>query len=263
MMAGCSQMFESDDVRKFGSKDIYEKYLQFKMNIDVDLNPALKWCPRPNCMNYVEKRSRFQKTVVCACGTSVCLKCGEVAHPGNKCGAVDEEFIEWKQKNNCKFCPRCGIASYKFDGCNHMTCSKCKYQYCWICLQHYQNSNHWRAAMSNDFFKCPGAQYGNVDAQTVLKSFERQQRGICWRVFKDIMTIGTWPCKLAKEKPWFWLLAWFFLLISLPMALIFLILLFPISYPCRVCEGKRILNRLRQAHGQKIKRTCCNCCCIP
>ena len=27
MMAGCDQTFEADDVKKFGSKDIYEKYL--------------------------------------------------------------------------------------------------------------------------------------------------------------------------------------------------------------------------------------------
>ena len=127
MLAGCGNSFESEDVRLFGSKDIYEKYLQFKMNIDVDLNPNLKWCPRPNCMNYVEKKGKFSKTAFCECGENVCLKCGEVAHPNSKCGVVDEEFLQWKRSNNCKFCPKCGISSYKFEGCNHMTCAKCKY----------------------------------------------------------------------------------------------------------------------------------------
>ena len=59
MFAGCESSFQAEDVRKFGSKEIYEKYLQFKMNIDVDLNPNLKWCPRPDCVNYVEKQGRF------------------------------------------------------------------------------------------------------------------------------------------------------------------------------------------------------------
>ena len=53
MMVGCNQSFEANDVRRFGAKEIYEKYLQFKMNIDVALNPKLKWCPRRGCMRYV------------------------------------------------------------------------------------------------------------------------------------------------------------------------------------------------------------------
>jgi len=55
MMLGCPERFEKDDIHRFGSKEIYEKYLQFRLNIDVELNPKLKWCPRPGCNNYVEK----------------------------------------------------------------------------------------------------------------------------------------------------------------------------------------------------------------
>ena len=43
-------------------------------------------------MNYVEKKGKFTKTVLCECGTNICLKCGDVAHPGSECGVVDEEF---------------------------------------------------------------------------------------------------------------------------------------------------------------------------
>ena len=59
MMMGCDKTFETEDVRKFGSKEIYEKYLTFKLNIDVDLNPNLKWCPKSGCMRYVEKTGKF------------------------------------------------------------------------------------------------------------------------------------------------------------------------------------------------------------
>ena len=46
MHAGCEEKFTQEEVRSFGSKQIYEKYLQFKLNIDVDMNPKLKWCPK-------------------------------------------------------------------------------------------------------------------------------------------------------------------------------------------------------------------------
>ena len=47
--------YTREDIRHFGSKNIYDKYLRFKENIDVNLNPNLRWCPRPNCTFYVEK----------------------------------------------------------------------------------------------------------------------------------------------------------------------------------------------------------------
>ena len=59
MMVGCSITFTNDNVRKFGSKEIYEKFLQFKMNINVDLNPDLKWCPRAGCNRFVKKTGMF------------------------------------------------------------------------------------------------------------------------------------------------------------------------------------------------------------
>jgi hypothetical protein len=49
----CKQQFSKDEIRRFGSHDIYNKYLKFKENIDVNLNPNFKWCPRPDCNHYV------------------------------------------------------------------------------------------------------------------------------------------------------------------------------------------------------------------
>ena len=59
----CKREFEEQDIQKFGSRKVYDKYLRFKSNIDVNLNPNLKWCPRPNCPNYVSKGKT--RKVVC------------------------------------------------------------------------------------------------------------------------------------------------------------------------------------------------------
>jgi len=50
MHADCPVEFQKEDVERFGSQLIYKKFLKFKENIDVDLNPNLKWCPRPGCI---------------------------------------------------------------------------------------------------------------------------------------------------------------------------------------------------------------------
>jgi len=36
---------------------------------------------------------------------------------------------------NTKRCPRCGTAIEKDEGCNHMSCRKCRKEFCWICMQ--------------------------------------------------------------------------------------------------------------------------------
>jgi E3 ubiquitin-protein ligase RNF19A len=48
--------------------------LKFKENIDVNINPDMKWCPRPNCNNYIKKGKK--KKVVCECGFEICFECG-------------------------------------------------------------------------------------------------------------------------------------------------------------------------------------------
>ena len=73
MMVGCKEEFESEDVQRFGSRELYQKYLQFKQNIDVELNPNLFWCPRRGCLNYVEKTGKFKTETTCQCGQRVCL----------------------------------------------------------------------------------------------------------------------------------------------------------------------------------------------
>lgn len=41
----CKEIFTADDIKSFGSEEIYRKYLRFKENIDIEVNPNFKWCP--------------------------------------------------------------------------------------------------------------------------------------------------------------------------------------------------------------------------
>lgn len=53
MDSGCAETFTQTDVQNFGSEEIFKKFLRFKENIDVEIDPKLKWCPKIGCMNYV------------------------------------------------------------------------------------------------------------------------------------------------------------------------------------------------------------------
>jgi ariadne-1 len=48
--------------------------------------------------------------------------------------AVEEDFSdgEWLAKNS-KECPKCFSSIEKNGGCNHMTCSRCGFYFCWVC----------------------------------------------------------------------------------------------------------------------------------
>jgi len=39
-------------------------------------------------------------------------------------------------------CPKCGVMIQKSGGCNHMSCGKCNYEFCWWCLTSYYHYRH-------------------------------------------------------------------------------------------------------------------------
>lgn len=84
-----------------------------------------------------------------------CSKCLLPSHPGVQCNLnLENNYVSWKKKNDVHKCPKCGIEIEKTSGCNHMTCSKCNYEFCWICGGKY-SSNHF----DNPFSPCFQMQY--------------------------------------------------------------------------------------------------------
>jgi len=40
-------------------------------------------------------------------------------------------------------CPNCDVMIIRTGGCKFMTCSKCKYQFCWYCLDEFYTEYHY------------------------------------------------------------------------------------------------------------------------
>ncbi|KAL1609606.1 hypothetical protein SLS59_001113 [Nothophoma quercina] len=114
----------------------------------VDDKENLKWCPAPDCKYAVQcgvKSKDLDKvvpTVHCDCGHLFCFGCTLADHQPAPCSLVkkwlkkcedDSETANWISANT-KECPKCVSTIEKNGGCNHMTCRKCRHEFCWMCM---------------------------------------------------------------------------------------------------------------------------------
>ena len=74
----------------------------------------------------------------------------ETAKTGeSKVDAQDIADALWISANT-KRCPKCTAPIEKNEGCNHMTCRKCRHEFCWICMQPWSLHD----ASTGGFFQC-------------------------------------------------------------------------------------------------------------
>jgi ariadne-1 len=105
-------------------------------------------CTRPDCPFVLTFRSVGPCGVAtCRCGLRICWDCKKAAHAPVTCAQQQvweqvagqaEDVVQglWESQNT-KECPKCRNRIEKNGGCNHMTCSQCRHQFCWICGQNW------------------------------------------------------------------------------------------------------------------------------
>ncbi|KAK2746260.1 hypothetical protein FQN55_005688 [Onygenales sp. PD_40] len=144
----CHRIVDSKTLDFLVTEDLRERYHILLMRTYVDDKENLKWCPAPNCEFAVDcpvkKRelNRIVPTVQCSCTHSFCFGCTLNDHQPPPCTLVkkwlkkckdDSETANWISANT-KECPKCASTIEKNGGCNHMTCRKCKHEFCWMCM---------------------------------------------------------------------------------------------------------------------------------
>jgi ariadne-1 len=132
------------------------KFESFQIRSFVELSSTSRWCPGAGCQRIATTTntsmlSNFTDRIATCdtCSTCFCLKCGEEPHAPIACN----DLAKWHEKcqdesetanwilSNTKRCPSCQKRIEKNQGCNHMTCSQCKHQFCWICMGDWKSHN--------------------------------------------------------------------------------------------------------------------------
>ena len=153
----CDQLLMRDDILKLlnsrndlGTKDKYERFRLSKSSNDRE-----KVCPRCSWLTTIgtDKKPRRWKEVdihiTCEkCSLEWCFKCHAPWHTDISCKDFkrgNKDFRKWiagkdlKGNANGYHCPSCKIPIQRTTGCNHMTCSDCRCEFCYRCGCRYVN----------------------------------------------------------------------------------------------------------------------------
>ena len=149
-------------------QDLIEKYEEnASWNLITKCNEFIH-CPNDNCNNYTQWDPRIRGFAYScqSCKHDYCLRCQvnphdnntfSMGHKGRTCAqqreqmekdiAEQKKYKEWQQELNAsaeirlkeyisqsgiKKCPTCKHLIERNEGCDHMTCSKCKTNFCYI-----------------------------------------------------------------------------------------------------------------------------------
>ncbi|KAJ8370917.1 hypothetical protein SKAU_G00109450 [Synaphobranchus kaupii] len=165
-------------------------------------------------------RSPAHRRVQCSrCSEVFCFKCRQMYHAPTDCGTIrkwltkcadDSETANYISAHT-KDCPKCNICIEKNGGCNHMQCSKCKHDFCWMCLgdwkthgsEYYECSRYKenpdivnqsqqaqaREALKKYLFYFERWENHNKSLQLEAQTYQRIQEKIQERVMNNL---GTW-----------------------------------------------------------------------
>jgi hypothetical protein len=159
----CGVEFTEEFVQLCVNEETFKKYQKFMKRYQISLIVNAVYCPHPNCESYAlkpENANDNNKQIILTClenEHSFCMNCRQLPHKGRDCNLKEEEgWSVFRKENHLKKCPQCGIEIYKDSGCNHMTCTKCHYQFCWICGKKYTSSHY-----DNPLLPCFRMQFTN------------------------------------------------------------------------------------------------------
>jgi len=161
----CRRPVERSEIKARLNNEMWEKFNKFYTQAQLSLNPNTRWCPTPDCES-VMIGSKEQSRLKCPkCGHEICFRCNHDWHTGTceraargvvGIAADRAMFGAYAMVANIKACPQCRAPIAKDDGCNHMTCQRCNYEFCWMCRGKY-SSNHFAPW---NLLGCPGGQAG-------------------------------------------------------------------------------------------------------
>ena len=161
--ADCNEIITEEEFQAV-APDQLTKFQGYQLRNFVESNKLTRWCPGKGCervavaYNASALETDGSHAHCDTCGTDFCLPCGEEPHL--PCGCKDLALWNEKCRNesetanwilaNTKSCPKCVSRIEKNQGCNHMTCQRCRYEFCWICMGDWND----HGANTGGYYKC-------------------------------------------------------------------------------------------------------------
>ncbi|KAF5390080.1 hypothetical protein D9757_003758 [Collybiopsis confluens] len=96
------------------------------------------YCPSPDCMQVYRPAPSGNVLQCPSCLLRICPQCHIEQHDDFDCpdrDGGDREFNEWATAHNVKSCPSCKVPIERAEGCNHVTCIRCRTHICWVCMR--------------------------------------------------------------------------------------------------------------------------------
>ncbi|ETI46759.1 hypothetical protein, variant 2 [Phytophthora nicotianae CJ01A1] len=142
----CKQSIKEEDMERIVGKDETAQYRAALKRKRDEKNPSARWCPRAGCDELIICESTDNFTCP-KCDTVGCFRCRGYAHRFWFCrGEMDKSYLAWEasvgKQKAVRACPHCQMRIWKNEGCNHMTCSHCRYEYCWVCESRWDASHY-------------------------------------------------------------------------------------------------------------------------
>uniref|UniRef100_A0AAY4BJN2 RBR-type E3 ubiquitin transferase n=1 Tax=Denticeps clupeoides TaxID=299321 RepID=A0AAY4BJN2_9TELE len=200
--------------------ELKEKFRRYLFRDYVESHVQLQLCPGADCPMVIQVQEPRARRVQCSrCCEVFCFKCRQMYHAPTDCATIrkwltkcadDSETANYISAHT-KDCPKCNICIEKNGGCNHMQCSKCKHDFCWMCLgdwkthgsEYYECSRYKenpdivnqsqqaqaREALKKYLFYFERWENHNKSLQLEAQTYQRIQEKIQERVMNNL---GTW-----------------------------------------------------------------------
>ncbi|PSN70764.1 hypothetical protein BS50DRAFT_486086, partial [Corynespora cassiicola Philippines] len=167
--------------RDLVNKDVYQKYTA-KAEEGFS-NPTRRlYCSNPECATFLSRNcidnSDWRYSVAhCCCETDTCAGCGGRWTAEHFCETNEDPRVkpdwmpQYTQDCRIKMCPgtNCHLWIEHKEACNHMRCTRCGHQFCFICLRGWDDQHMFT-------YGCP--QYGDPPEGYDEEGYERSRRGL-------------------------------------------------------------------------------------
>ncbi|CAF0998997.1 unnamed protein product [Didymodactylos carnosus] len=135
------------------NKEVFDRYDRFYTQQKLEEMYEFIWCAHRCGSGQLNEGQEILNIMTCVkCHRKTCFEHKVEWHEGLTCAQYDEQTNvsvrltkQWITQNT-KSCPGCSAQIEKDAGCDHMTCIKCKHEFCWACLANYnrirRDGNH-------------------------------------------------------------------------------------------------------------------------